>query len=54
MKLNNPVQVNGPKILPMDEPIAAVDAQTRAALQREVARLWAETGKTVLFITHSV
>jgi NitT/TauT family transport system ATP-binding protein len=48
------VLVNDPKILLMDEPFAAVDAQTRAALQREVARLWAETGKTVLFITHSV
>lgn len=48
------VLVNDPKILLMDEPFAAVDAQARAALQREVARLWAETGKTVLFITHSV
>jgi ABC-type nitrate/sulfonate/bicarbonate transport system ATPase subunit len=48
------VLVNDPKILLMDEPFAAVDAQTRAALQREVARLWAETGKTVLFVTHSV
>ncbi|OGQ73661.1 MAG: nitrate ABC transporter ATP-binding protein [Deltaproteobacteria bacterium RIFCSPLOWO2_12_FULL_57_22] len=48
------VLVNDPKILLMDEPFAAVDAQTRAALQREVAQLWAETGKTVLFITHSV
>jgi ABC-type nitrate/sulfonate/bicarbonate transport system ATPase subunit len=48
------VLVNDPKILLMDEPFAAVDAQTRAVLQREVARLWAETAKTVLFITHSV
>ncbi len=48
------VLVNDPKILLMDEPFAAVDAQTRSILQREVARLWAETGKTVLFITHSV
>jgi NitT/TauT family transport system ATP-binding protein/sulfonate transport system ATP-binding protein len=48
------VLVNDPKILLMDEPFAAVDAQTRAALQRELARLWAETGKTVLFVTHSV
>ena len=48
------VLVNDPKILLMDEPFAAVDAQTRAVLQREVARLWAETGKTVLFVTHSV
>ncbi len=48
------VLVNDPKILLMDEPFAALDAQTRAALQRELGRLWAETGKTVLFITHSV
>ena len=48
------VLVNDPTILLMDEPFAAVDAQTRAALQREVVRLWGETGKTVLFITHSV
>ena len=48
------ILVNDPKILLMDEPFAAVDALTRASLQREVARLWAETGKTVLFITHSV
>ena len=48
------ILVNDPKILLMDEPFAALDAQTRAALQRELARLWAATGKTVLFITHSV
>ncbi len=48
------VLVNDPKILLMDEPFAAVDAQARSILQREVARLWAETKKTVLFITHSV
>ena len=48
------VLVNDPKILLMDEPFAALDAQTRARLQREVARLWLETRKTVFFVTHSV
>ncbi len=48
------VLINDPKILLMDEPFAALDAQTRARLQREVARLWAETHKTVFFVTHSV
>jgi len=48
------VLVNDPKILLMDEPFAALDAQTRARLQREVARLWSETRKTVFFVTHSV
>jgi NitT/TauT family transport system ATP-binding protein len=38
----------------MDEPFAAVDAQTRTLLQRELHRLWEETHKTVLFVTHSV
>lgn len=48
------VLVNDPKILLMDEPFAALDAQTRARLQREVAGLWSETRKTVFFVTHSV
>jgi NitT/TauT family transport system ATP-binding protein/sulfonate transport system ATP-binding protein len=48
------VLVNDPKILLMDEPFAALDAQTRARLQQEVARLWIETHKTVFFVTHSV
>lgn len=48
------VLVNDPKILLMDEPFAALDAQTRARLQQEVARLWTETHKTVFFVTHSV
>jgi NitT/TauT family transport system ATP-binding protein len=48
------VLVNDPKILLMDEPFAALDAQTRARLQEEVAGLWTETRKTVFFVTHSV
>ena len=48
------VLVNDPKILLMDEPFAALDAQTRAILQKELARLWGETDKTVVFVTHGV
>ena len=43
-----------PKILLMDEPFAAVDAQTRGVLQRELLKAWKTTGKTILFITHNV
>ncbi len=43
-----------PQILLMDEPFAAVDAQTRVILQEELQRLWMQTLKTVVFVTHSV
>ncbi|MFF0862142.1 hypothetical protein ACFYUV_10355 [Nonomuraea sp. NPDC003560] len=43
-----------PAILLMDEPFAALDALTRERLQEELRRLWQATGKTVLFVTHSV
>jgi len=43
-----------PKILLMDEPFAAVDAQTRGVLQLELLRAWRATRKTILFITHNV
>lgn len=43
-----------PQILLMDEPFAAVDAQTRTILQEELQRLWSQTMKTVVFVTHSV
>ncbi len=48
------VLVNDPKILLMDEPFAALDAQTRLGLQRELSRLSAQLNLTVMFITHSV
>jgi ABC-type nitrate/sulfonate/bicarbonate transport system ATPase subunit len=48
------VLVIDPEILLMDEPFAAVDAQTRAILQEELQRLWMQTQKTVVFVTHSV
>ena len=43
-----------PKILIMDEPFAALDAQTRELMQAELLRIWKESGKTVLFITHQI
>ncbi|MGW8634249.1 ABC transporter ATP-binding protein [Streptomyces sp. NPDC055793] len=43
-----------PGVLLMDEPFAAVDAQTRADLEDLVRRLWRERGITVLFVTHDI
>jgi NitT/TauT family transport system ATP-binding protein len=46
--------VTDPGMLLMDEPFAALDAQNRTILQAELVRLWEETGKTVIYITHSI
>jgi NitT/TauT family transport system ATP-binding protein len=45
---------NDPEILLMDEPLGALDAQTRAILQGELVRLWEDSRKTVVYITHSI
>lgn len=46
--------VTEPRLLLMDEPFAAVDAMTRELMQDELARIVAETGQAIIFITHSV
>ncbi|WP_413381109.1 ABC transporter ATP-binding protein [Alkalihalobacillus sp. 1P02AB] len=43
-----------PDVLMMDEPFAALDAQTRETLQEELLRIWKKTKKTIVFITHGI
>jgi NitT/TauT family transport system ATP-binding protein len=48
------VLANDPKILLMDEPFAALDAQTRTLMQEELLSVWARSRRSVVFITHNI
>jgi NitT/TauT family transport system ATP-binding protein len=43
-----------PDVLLMDEPFGALDAQNRRIMQKEVRRIWRATGRTIVFVTHSI
>ena len=43
-----------PDLLLMDEPFGALDAQNRRIMQTEVRRIWRQTGRTIVFVTHSI
>jgi NitT/TauT family transport system ATP-binding protein len=45
---------NDPLLLLMDEPFSALDAQTRTLMQYELSRIWEETHKSLLYITHNI
>ena len=45
---------NEPAVLLMDEPFASLDAQTREVMQQDILDIWRQTGRTIVFVTHSV
>ncbi|MFQ5693302.1 MAG: ATP-binding cassette domain-containing protein [Nitrospinota bacterium] len=46
--------IKDPEILLLDEPFGALDAQTKSIMQEEVQRLYLQTHKTVIFVTHAI
>jgi len=46
--------VHDPKLVLMDEPFGALDALTREKMNLELLRIWSESGKTIVFVTHSI
>ncbi|GAA2446359.1 hypothetical protein GCM10010191_74200 [Actinomadura vinacea] len=48
------VLANEPRVVLMDEPFGALDAQTRQVMQEEMARIWQASGCTVVFVTHDI
>jgi NitT/TauT family transport system ATP-binding protein len=46
--------IHDPKLILMDEPFGALDALTREQMNLEMLRIWRESGKTIVFVTHSI
>ena len=46
--------IHDPKLVLMDEPFGALDALTREKMNLELLRIWKESGKTIVFVTHGI